>query len=211
MLKRLGQTAALAAVMVVTAGLGLATAAAAATQVFTIHKDGKPIGEEVYTFANGPDGTLTVDVTTRTDVQVLFLDFHFRHARTEVWKNGDFVSMTAETDDDGTPHALALKREDGALRVEADGTVRREPADALPLSLWTPKVLERGRLLSIIDAEPFAVTARKVGADPVNGRDAVRWELSGDVDRDLWYSPEGELLKVQFVRSGYDIEYLRTR
>jgi hypothetical protein len=33
--------------------------------------------------------------------------------------------------------------------------------------------------------------------------------MSGGINRELWYSPEGELLKVQFVKSGYNIEYVR--
>lgn len=186
-----------------------ALAAAPAPMAFTVLKDGKPIGEETYTFAEAPNGALTVEVNTRTDVQVLFLKFHYDHQRTEVWQDGELTRMTAKTDDDGTPHKIALAREDGGYRVEADGAIRREEAAVLPLTLWTPKVLERPRVLSIIDAEPFAVSVEKQGTETLNGREAVKYEMSGGIDRDLWYSPDGELLKVRFTRSGYNIEYVR--
>lgn len=184
-------------------------AAAAETVTFDIYKDGDSIGQEVYTFDQGPDGQLTVDVAARTDVQVLFLQFHYDHQRTEVWQGGELKSMTAQTDDDGTPHQMALAREGDAWRVQVDGGQRTERPDALPLTLWTPKVLEASRVLSVIDGEPWDVTVEKVGPDPVRGRDAVRWRMTGGVTRDLWYSPQGELLKIGFERQGYDITYVR--
>ncbi|WP_404383259.1 DUF6134 family protein [Caenispirillum salinarum] len=186
-----------------------ALAAAPAPMEFTVLKDGKPIGEETYSFSEAPNGALTVEVVTRTDVQVLFLKFHYRHQRIEVWEDGVLTRMTAKTDDDGEPHKIALAREDGGYRVEADGAIRREAPDVLPLTLWTPKVLEHDRVLSVIDAEPFAVKVEEAGTEALGGQAAVKYEMSGDIDRDLWYSPDGELLKVRFTRSGYNIEYVR--
>lgn len=205
MLHRLATAASLALALMTTS----VHAAPPAPLHFTVLKDGKPIGEETYTFSEAPDGTLTVDVSTRTDVHVLFLKFHYRHERTEVWENGVLTRMTAKTDDDGEPHLIALAREDDGYRVEADGAIRREDADVLPLTLWTPKVLDRDRVLSIITAEPFTVKVARVAAETLDGRDAVKYEMSGDIDRELWYSPDGELLKVAFRRSGYKIEYVR--
>lgn len=200
----------LAAVALAAAALATAVPAQAAETVrFGIYKDGDPIGQEVYTFDEGPDGQLTVDVAARTDVQVLFLKFHYDHARTEVWQDGALRTMTARTDDDGTPHQIALTREDDGWRVQSDGEMRTETAEALPLTLWTPKVLESSRVLSVIDAEPWDVTVEKVGPEPVGGRDAVHWRMTGGVDRDLWYAPDGDLLKVAFTRQGYEITYVR--
>lgn len=87
--------------LAVTVLWAMPTAAAPASLAFTVLKDGKPIGEESYTFDDDPDGALTVEVRTRTDVQVLFLSFHYDHQRTEVWENGVLTRMTAKTDDDG--------------------------------------------------------------------------------------------------------------
>lgn len=197
--------------MALVAGLiaPLAQTALAATQTYTVLKDGKPIGEETYRFTEAPDGTLTVEVETRTDVKVLFLDFHFRHNRTEVWEDGRLEALTAKTDDDGEAHAIAMRREDDGWRVEVDGTIRRETPDVLPLTLWTPKVLKRDRLLSIIDAEPFAVTVEAEGPETVNGIETQKYRMTGDVDRTLWYDSQGGLVKVRFTRSGYVIEYVR--
>lgn len=195
--------------LAVTVLWAMPTAAAPASLAFTVLKDGKPIGEESYTFDDDPDGALTVEVRTRTDVQVLFLSFHYDHQRTEVWENGVLTRMTAKTDDDGALHKIALVREDGGYRVEVDGTIRHEALDVLPLTLWTPKVLERPRVLSIIDAKPYAESVKRVGTEQLDGREAVKYEMSGGIDRALWYTPDGELLKVQFTRSGYNIEYVR--
>lgn len=202
-------TTALVCAATLSAALAAGPAEATETVRFGIYKDGDPIGQEVYTFDHGPNGQTTVDVSARTDVQVLFLKFHYDHARTEVWQDGRLQTMTARTDDDGTPHQIALAREGETWRVQADGSQRTEAAEALPLTLWTPKVLEADRVLSVIDAEPWDVTVTKVGPDSVAGREAVRWRMSGGVTRDLWYSPDGDLLKVAFDRKGYAITYVR--
>ncbi len=201
--------AVIAALLVVVALLPPTAAEAAETVRFAIYKDGDSIGEEVYTFDQGPDGQLTVDVTARTDVQVLFLKFRYRHQRTEVWRDGVLQSMTATTDDDGTPHSIALAREGNAWRVQADTIQREERGDVLPLTLWTPKVLETSRVLSVIDAEPWDVTVQNLGPVSLGGQEATQWRMTGGVTRDLWYSPGGHLLQVQFERQGYKITYVR--
>lgn len=204
-------TAAVAAVLLAAAALlpPRAAAEAAETARFAIYKDSDPIGEEVYTFDQGPDGQLTVDVTARTDVQVLFLKFRYRHQRTEVWRDGVLQTMTATTDDDGTPHTIALAREGDVWRVQADTTRREERGDVMPLTLWTPKVLETTRVLSVIDAQPWDVTVQNLGPATLGGQEATHWRMTGGVTRDLWYSAGGHLLQVQFERQGYKITYVR--
>lgn len=197
--------------------LALAAAAAwpAAAQeapdraTYAILRDGSPIGRETYTFSEAPDGALTVRVETRTDVRVLFFAHRFRHSRTEIWRDGHLIAMTARSDADGTPHALAMRREDGGWRVEVDGRIRREPADVLPLTTWTSAVLKAGRLLSVVDGEAYAVSTETVGPDMVGDVSATRHEMTGDILRTLWYDDAGRLVKLRMTRAGSVIELLR--
>ncbi|CAO3423458.1 DUF6134 family protein [Azospirillum endophyticum] len=171
-----------------------------------------PVGtEQVRIEPQGDRTKVTVTATTR--VKVLFINFRYDHKREELWKGGTLDSMTATTDDDGTPHKIEMARDDGGYyRLTVDGKAQKAPAGALPLTLWTPDVLKHRELLSVIDAAPYKVAARRVGAETVEAggkvQEAAHHRIEGDVERDLWYAADGTLLKTRFKRSGYDITYV---
>ncbi len=170
-----------------------------------------PIGtEEVRLEPQGGRTKVTVTATTR--VKVLFVNFRYDHRREEVWQGATLESMRATTDDDGTPHALELVRKDGGYALTTDGKPAELPADALPLTLWTPEVLKRPLLLSVIDGARYKVTARVLGTETIEagGRllEARHHRIEGDVERDLWFAADGTLLKTRFTRSGYAITYV---
>ena len=68
---------------------------------FRVLKDGEPIGYETVEITPTATGQ-TVTVKTLTNVQVLFLKFHYDHQRTEQWQDGKLVSVETTTNDDGT-------------------------------------------------------------------------------------------------------------
>lgn len=182
----------------------------ARTLTYRILMGDDPIGSETVTIERqGARTRVTVEATTR--VTMLFLTFRYDHKREELWEGGTLVSATASTDDDGTPHRLELRRTGAGYVLTADGKTTDLPADALPLTLWTPEVLTRTTLLSVIDGSRYRVTVRSVGIDTVEaaGRktDARHHRIDGDVERDLWYAEDGTLLMTRFRRSGYDITY----
>lgn len=186
-------------------------AGTARTLTYQIRMGEDPVGTETVTLEPQGDRTkVTVAATTR--VKVLFINFRYDHKREELWKGSTLESMRATTDDDGTPHTLDLARKGNALALTADGKTSELPADALPLTLWTPEVLKRQTLLSVIDGARYTVGARLIGTESVEagGRtvEAKHHRIEGDVERDLWFAADGTLLKTRFKRSGYDITYV---
>lgn len=170
-----------------------------------------PIGTETVSIERqGDRARVTVEASTR--VTLLFMTFRYDHRREEIWEAGELRSAKASTDDDGTPHALELHRTGNGLVMTVDGTAGDLPADALPLTLWTPVVLKHPLLLSVIDGKRYRVTARTIGRETVEaaGRrtEATHHRIEGDVERDLWYAADGTLLMTRFRRSGYDITYV---
>lgn len=206
-------SAALMAATLLTGLPGSACAQGAArTLNYQILMGEDPIGsEQVKIEPQGGDRT-RVTVTATTRVKVLFINFRYDHKREEMWKGALLESMTATTDDDGTPHKIEMARDAGGYRLTVDGKVQQVPAGVLPLTLWTPDVLKHRELLSVIDAAPYKVAARKVGAETVEAGgkalEAAHHRIEGDVERDLWYAADGTLLKTRFKRSGYDITYV---
>lgn len=194
-------------------GLGTAARAAEArTDSYTILKDGDAIGTEEIRFEPQGDA-LKVSVSTTTRVKVLFINFSYDHTREELWRGGKLDSVKATTNDDGTPHTLSLARKGDGFTLTADGKTSDVPGTVLPLTLWTKDVLSRPTLLSVIDGNPYKVRTESVGNETVTtaGGRAVQTQhhrISGDVDRDLWFTADGRLIKTQFKRSGYDIVYL---
>ena len=201
--------ATLAAALVLAAAS--AEAAGPRTLTYQILMGDDPVGTE--TVRLEPQGdTLKVSVNATTRVKVLFLNFRYDHQREEVWKGSTLDSVRARTDDDGTPHALEMTRRGSGYAITVDGKTGEAPANALPLTLWTPEVLKRPILLSVIDGKPNTVHATDLGPASLDiaGRrvEARHHRINGDVERDLWYAADGTLLKTTFKKSGYDVTYI---
>ncbi|MDP2699108.1 DUF6134 family protein [Thalassospira sp.] len=180
---------------------------------YKVFKDGEPIGFETVTFTESPDG-LAVDVTTQTDVRVLFLTFQYHHKRREIWRDGNLVSVSTETSDDGTPYAFLAEYDGDCYELAGQNTPRREACNgAWPLTLWSEQVTTKDHLYSVIDATPHTVRIDKTENGTLTLGDetypARHYIMSGDVSRDLWYGEDGKLLKTSFKRKGYDIDFIR--
>ncbi|MDH5773257.1 MAG: DUF6134 family protein [Rhodospirillaceae bacterium] len=181
----------------------------------TITKDGKPIGTHVFKFS-GDDANLQVDVETHTKVQLLFLKFTYDHKRTEVWSGAKLQSLKSKTDDDGTPHELDIKASGNAISGMADGKPISKDGMALPVTFWNSDVLLNKNLFSALHGKDFDLKWKKLPDEEVmvEGKmvKANVYETksaSGDLDRKLWYSKDGEFLKTKFKKKGYDIEWIR--
>lgn len=203
--------AAMTFMAVAAGGPGGAEAAGPRTLTYRILMGDDTIGTETVTLDAQSDVT-KVAVTATTRVKVLFINFRYDHQREEVWKGGTLDSMRAKTDDDGTPHSVEMARRGAGYALTVDGRTGEVPANALPLTLWTPEVLKRPTLLSVIDGKPYSVRVESLGTETldVGGRavKAQRHRITGDVERDLWFDADGTLLKTRFKRSGYDVTYI---
>mgnify|MGYP001627756836 CR=1 FL=1 len=180
---------------------------------FRVLKDGEPIGYETVEITPTATGH-NVRVETLTDVRVLFLQFHYDHQRTEQWQGDTLIAVDTTTNDDGTHYTYQASFEDDCYALAGKGVGKRDGCDnAWPLTLWHEGVTAKTNLFSVINAEPYSVTTRKVGEETVmvESREtpAVHYQMSGDVERDLWYGTDGKLLKTSFKRKGYDIDFIR--
>lgn len=173
---------------------------AAQTLEYTILKEGEPIGHENVVIDMDGDKTI-VDVETETHVKVLFLNFNYEHKRKETWLSNELVSMQSKTNDDGSPHTYNLTRQGDVLALNVDGKDVSADKDALPLTLWGKAALNRKVLLSVIDAQPYKVETTQLGEN--------HYKVSGDIERELWFSKDGYLEKAAFKRKGFLIEFLR--
>lgn len=167
-----------------------------------ISRDGAKIGHYLMTIRH-QHGDLIVENEIDIRVELAFVAlYRYVHRDREVWRDGRLVALTAFTDDDGT--ALNLDVEAAADGLAVDGASGRftAPAGSFPSGLWKIDMtkgsafidVERGRLLSVrftVRAEePIAMAGEDVRARHVTA--------SGDISRELWYGPDGFLLRQQF-------------
>lgn len=184
------------------------------TITYQIRKDAEPIGTETVRIERTAELT-RVEVETHTKARVLFMDFHYDHRRSEEWRGGRLVSMVADTDDDGTRTHAEARMADRIWSVTVNGQPASPlPADSLPLTLWGNALAGHQTLFSIIDAKPYSVRTATVGKETLAVSDrpveAEHVRIAGDVERDLWYGPDGLLLRATFQRAGFPIEVIRT-
>ncbi len=182
---------------------------------FTITKGGNPVGTHVFKFS-GDENKLRVDVKTHTKVKVLFLNFTYDHTRTEQWSGAKLVSLKSKTDDDGTPHKLSIKATKTKISGMANGKPISKDGLALPVTFWNADVLLNKHLFSALHGKDFKLKWKKlldeevmVEGKMVKAKVYETKSVSGDLDRKLWYSKDGEFLKTTFKKKGYDIAWIR--
>ena len=178
---------------------------------YVMLKEGEPVGTHEFSFAQ-VGGDLKVEVESHSKAKVLFMTFTYDHRRSETWKDGVFQSLTSNTDDDGTLHEATFMRNGTGIEVKADGQAMVLDGSALPVTLWNKAILKTGTLYSVLDAGPMKVEIAgperqtiKLGGQDV---EADYYYMKGDLERHLWYAPDGTFLKTEFVKKGFKVEWV---
>jgi hypothetical protein len=208
------------ALFLLIAGLSGARAAVPVGGVldFAIVRNGKEIGTHVYRFREAQEG-LQVDVQTRIQFKLGFVTVHrFNHDSHETWKDGRLIAFSSASNEKNivkgrAKFQVAVLKDEGDLDVHAAKQEWRAPADAIPASLWNRKFGDSNTLIDTVDGAKLAIEVEALGRDviSVNGRQvaAVRYRLSGDLQRDLWYDMDDVLVQVRFTaEDGSEVRYI---
>ena len=204
----------------VAAGTGLALAGPAAAigvphsdfrqMAFDIRRDGATIGRHEVGFRQSGD-RLEVDVSIEISISLAFIPvFSYSHRNHEIWQDSRLVALDSETDDDGERYAVTARSQPSGLRVIGAEGDFVAPAGIIPTSYWNPLTTKQQRLLDSQHGRLLAVNPIFVEAETLaGGLLARRYRLSGDLDLDLWYSGEGEWVKIAFEARGAEVSYAR--
>jgi hypothetical protein len=196
-------------------GLGAVSSIAAPCEQglsFAAFRDDSAFGHHTVRFTRGGQ-RLTVDIEIAFDVKLAFIPlYRYRHRNREVWEDGRLISLSTETDDNGTPYVVKAEARNGGLRVEGSSGRLDLPGDIMPTSYWSETIGRRGVWL---DTQKGAVVRSSVTEEPTEtidlatGRiEAVPYRLEGDISCRLWYR-DGCWVKLRFPASdGSVIDYL---
>lgn len=133
---------------------------------FDVLLDDKPIGTHAFRISGDGDAH-TVETRARFDVDILFVTvFSYRHVNTEIWRGGCVKRLDSETDSNGTPYRVELKRGDEGYRV----TTLQDSADyavdcLMTFAYWDRSFLRQPRLLNSQTGEVVDVQIQSLGND----------------------------------------------
>jgi hypothetical protein len=178
---------------------------------YRVTRDGDDIGTQSVEFIR-KDDTLTVRTNVNIVVTVLGIPvYRFTHAAEEHWRNGRLVAFASQSNDDGEPRKVRLQREGDRLR----GTYNRRtvdlPATLIPASLWHPGTVHQTVLLDPIKGRDRQVAIADKGLETIKVKgqpvQAHHYAMTGQIDRDIWYGPDGQIVQVQLPgKDGSEIE-----
>jgi len=85
---------------------------------FDVFRNGSDIGHHRIDIRHEGNRTIAkIDILLEVGLGPLVL-YRYRHQNTEIWQNGEFLSFSSTTDDDGTPYAVRATRTGRTIRVE---------------------------------------------------------------------------------------------
>lgn len=180
---------------------------------FTVLRKGKPFGRHILTFEREDDGAL--QVTTDVDLQVKFgpiTAFKYRLDSVEEWIDGQLVSLTGVSNNDGRKGKVDASAKDGSLLVDSTKYEGTLPMTIIPSSHWNRMQVYQNQMLSTETGEVLDIEVEVIGEDQIQvGEetvDATQYRLKSDLTVDLWYDNQSRWVKLAFEVRGQEIEYV---
>lgn len=182
--------------------LALATFPPAGRLDYKVIRDGDEVGSQSVEFIRRDDQLI---VKTQVNIVVTLLGiplYRFTHNAEEQWQNGRLVRFTSKSNDDGEPRDVALELVGDRLKGIYNGRTLDYPADMILASLWHPDTVRRSVLLDPIKGRERQVTVTDKGQETIEIKgqsvSAHHYALRGQVVRDVWYGPDGQVVQVHF-------------
>lgn len=172
--------------------------------VYTITRDGDPIGTQKLDFVLEADNRLTVVTDVEIDVRMLGLSFYrFTQHIEEHWQDGVLQSLVSQTNDDGEERAVNLKREGDRLKGNYNAKNRDVPGDLIPSTLWHPDAIKQDVVLDSVRARQHRVSVADKGETalvlPVGEIAARHFAFTGELNREVWYGPDGVIVQAEMT------------
>ncbi|WP_370170788.1 MULTISPECIES: DUF6134 family protein [Hyphomonas] len=183
---------------------------------FDVLRKGKPFGSHSVTFGEDSNGRLTArtDVLLKAGLGPITV-FKYELDATEVWQDGQLVSLNGEVNDDGKEGQVTAMRAGSELDVDGTQFNGQVTASIIPSSHWNFAATQATELLSTEDGEILDVSVSEQGKEVIVAAgeevEATRYLLDSDIDVTLWYDEAGRWLKLAFEARGQDIEYVLTK
>jgi hypothetical protein len=169
--------------------------------VFTITRDGAPIGTQTITL-NREGQALTVTTESAIAVKVLGLVVYRMHqVLTNKYRGERLVALSAETEDPGGMRAGEIRRV-GNRWTGKNGKQRRDfECDCESSAMWHVSGIKGSKIIDVDTGEPRSVSILDKGIEILTlsaGKIQARhFVITGELERDVWYDTAGNLVAAE--------------
>lgn len=183
---------------------------------FEVLRNNRRIGEHVIRLTqDGANMRAAINVEIAVGLGPITL-YRYKHTVTEEWRDGIFVRMESETNDDGTRHSVRAERTAEGVAVRtSDGKRVVMPPATIPLTHWNDQCMS-APLFNPQTGEHVRPQVRQLGEGSIplaNGRivRARRYALTGEIVLDDWYDEARSWVALDCIgRDRSAIAYRRT-
>jgi hypothetical protein len=160
------------------------------------------------------DDVIVVEHTAELAVEVLgFTAFHRRTRFREAWRGDRLVAFEGVVEDNGAPFPVRARVEGDRLVVEGSAGRIEAPASTAPSE---PSLEFAIRRESFFDSKTGALlnaTVTSAGREPLKVGDGVveasKYEVTGDLEQQVWFDPTGAWVQWRLWRQGAAITLVR--
>ena len=177
------------------------------------HETYGDIGTHVLKFSCRGD-ELIVETEVDVEVKVLFITAYERQARyREVWRGDRLVDYEARTNDGGDRYVTTAKVDGAEMVVDGVKKGVRVPLDTVSSHPWNVDAVDRPLIFGQRDGQLHQVRVQQAESEVVTigGQriEAQKYVVTGDLERELLYAPDGTWLQWRLERDGKSITVTR--
>ena len=156
---------------------------------------------------------IVVKIDVKIDVVLLGIKFFsYSLECNEVWENKELISVKSEVLIGKNLEFSNVRKTPTGYKISGSafsGVIKGNPATT---SYFTPDFLKRNIWISTQNGKPLNVKSRKIGMEELQGPTglikATNWEVSGDLNINLYYSQDDEWVGSSFKVGGSKANFL---
>jgi hypothetical protein len=175
------------------------------------------IGKHTISFEQENDD-LIVEIKSRIAIKVMFWSYRYESDQTETWRHGKLIAYDGSVRDDnysnGNRIMVKARAKGDKLMIEGPEGLVEAPGSTFPSHPWNPKIIEQKQLMDAKTGTLKTVHIRAADQETVEvaGRpvEARKYLITGDLQRELWYTEDGRCVKMRFKKRGGDVTFTPT-
>ncbi|MEM7045560.1 MAG: DUF6134 family protein [Pseudomonadota bacterium] len=203
-----------ATLSIVVGGVALACEPPESPAAFVInHETYGDIGTHVLNFSCDGEN-LIVETEVDVKVKILFVTAYERQARyREVWRGDRLIDYEARTNDGGDNYVTTAKVDGGEMVVDGVEQGQRVPLDTVSSHPWNVDAVKRPLIFGQRDGRLHEVSVKEAKTEivTIGGKriEAQKYIVSGGLERELLYAPDGTWLQWRLERDGKTVKITR--
>ncbi len=196
----------------------LASISQIATFEYTVaHDHYGDIGMHTISFGK-ENNDLIVEIKSRIAIKILFWSYRYESDQTEIWRDGKLIAYDGLVRDDnhgnGKRIMVKARAKGDKLLIQGPEGLIEAPASIFPSHPWNPKIVDQKQLMDTKTGTLKRVEIRAADQEIVEvaGRrvEAKKYLITGDLQRELWYTDDGRCVKMRFEKPGGEVTFTPT-